>query len=403
MIFVFLFVSGVLVILQAYREKNIGNMLSFLIVPYIILVFINNFVMYRYSYYKISDDVLLMLTGAFVCFFIGMCLFSTNSAYVICESDNNNRLQFYNIEKMVKYLYIVGTFATIKLIVLLIKGNITSGEMGSGIVGHLLLSCYAVVPIVFLYWTYNKKKLNCLISVCLIAAMNFSTFVKYNFISLVVCLFIFILIYKKSALKKSCLLLIAIVVFAFFSNYIIGFILEGVLSNVSSDFYFNHLWNYCSGSLIYDNYIFSTGLNVGMGIFEKLACFIFALPNMFFNVIIGKTFFSYPAMPSQYIGNQYGQRSNVTDAIGYMFPSKGGVLEIIGFLLFFVVIGMLFSIIYYKCKSRKNKFSPFLCNFLTFFCFLSFFGTFYINSGPWEILVWSIIVPYFFRAKKNIN
>ena len=399
MIIVFLLISILLVVLQSFREKNVGNMLSFLIVPYILLIFINNFIIYRFGFYKISDEVLLMLMGAFVAFFIGMCPFSVNSGLVIQEQDNEVRFQSYNIDKMVGFLYFVSVLAGIKLIYLIFNGDVTSGEIGNGIVGHLLLCCYAIVPIVFLYWTYNPKKLGYLISVCLIILMNFATFIKYNVISLIVCIFIFTLIYKKTVLKKACLLLVGIVVIIFVANYAIGFLLTNVLNDVSGDFYFNHLWTYCSGSLIYDNYIFTTGLNVDMSIFEKLACFIFALPNMFLYAFFGETFFPYPVMPFGSIGNEYGQISNVTDAIGYMFPSKGGALEIIGFLLFFMLIGVLFSIIYYKCRGRKSLFSPFMANFLTFFVFLSFFGTFYINSGPWEILIWSIVFPRFFKNR----
>lgn len=398
MIFIFLVVSILLVVLQTKREKNIGNMLSFLILPYILLVFINNFFMYQYGFYRIGDDVLLMLTGAFTAFFIGSCIPSANSVYVISESGNNDRFYFYNIKKMVNYLYIIVVFASAKLIVLLAKGNITSGELGNGVVGHLLLTCYAVVPIVFLYWTYNKKEWKYLFAVCLVIAMNFATFIKYNFISLIVCVFIFTLMYKKSATKKACLLLISIVFVMFVANYIIGFVLSGVIDDVQQTFYLNHFWKYCSGSLIYDNYIFTTGINVGMSIFEKLACFIFALPNMFLYGIFGIRIFAYEIM-SMLPVSELGEYSNVTDAIGYMFPSQGGAIEIIGFLLFFIGIGILFSVIYYRSKRKKHGFSPFVANFLTFFCFLSFFGTFYVNSGPWEILVWSIIVPYFFRSQ----
>ena len=394
-----------MVIFQARREKNIGNMLSFLIVPYIILVFLNNFVIYRFGFYKISDKVLLMLLGAFIAFFIGMSLFSGRASYVIYEKDNENRFRHYNIDKMVKFLYFVAFLASCKLIYLIINGDITGSEsqMGNGLVGHLLLICYAIVPIVFLYWTYNKKKLKYLFSVGLIVAMNFATFIKYNVIGLIVSIFIFTLIYKKSVLIKACVLLVSAVAILFISNYVIGFVLSNSLKDVSNLFYLNHLWKYSAGSLIYDNYIFDVGVNVGVGMFQKIAYFIFALPNMFLNKIFKITIFPYEIMPSRSVSS-VGEYSNVTDAIGYMFPSRGGTLEIIGFLVLFVIIGALFSVIYNSCKMRNYKFSPFLANFMTFFVFLSFFGTFYVNPGPWEILVWSIIVPYFFRIKgKNVK
>ena len=403
MIAIFLLVSVSLVAYQTYREKNIGNMLAFLVVPYVILVVFNNFFMYRLGFYEISDKVLLMLTLAFIAFFIGINLIFYNKPCLIYERDNEARFRSYDIDKMMILLYAVSAVAFIKLVYLLIRGDITNSEMGSGAVGHLLLICYAVVPIVFLYWTYHKKQVKFLIAVLLIFVMNFATFIKYNIIALIVSTFIFSLIYKKSVLKKACVLLVSVVFFAFCFNYVLDFLMKGVFGQTSIDFYFNHLWVYCSGSLIYDNYVFTTGVNVGMSMFEKLAIFFFALPNMFLSKIFGKRFFPYSIMGFERVGSVEGQASNVTDAFGYIYPSLGGAVDVIAFYVLIFAIGVLFSLIYFNCKKQRYRFSPLMSNFLTFFIFLSFFGTFYVLSGPWEILVWSIIVPLLFLRKPEAD
>ena len=100
MIAIFLLVSVSLVAYQTYREKNIGNMLAFLVVPYVILVVLNNFFMRRLGFYEISDKVLLMLTLAFIAFFIGINLIFYNKPCLIYERDNEARFRSYDIDKM---------------------------------------------------------------------------------------------------------------------------------------------------------------------------------------------------------------------------------------------------------------------------------------------------------------
>ena len=187
------------------------------------------------------------------------------------------------------------------------------------------------------------------------------------------------------------------------SGCVLDFLMTGVFGQTSIDFYINHLWVYCSGSLIYDNYVFTTGVNVGMSMFEKLAIFLFALPNMFLSKIFGKRFFPYSIMGFERVGSVEGQASNVTDAFGYIYPSLGGAADVIAFYVLIFAVGVLFSLIYFNCKKQRYRFSPLMSNFLTFFIFLSFFGTFYVLSGPWEILVWSIIVPLFFLRKPEAD
>ena len=80
---------------------------------------------------------------------------------------------------------------------------------------------------------------------------------------------------------------------------------------------------------------------------------------------------------------------NVTDAFGYLYPAKGDVGEHILYFFIMIVLGAMFSSAYVRAKRRDSLFNTYIVNLITYFVFFSFFGTFYINPGPWEMLIYA--------------
>ena len=405
MTWVFVIVISLLIVWQHYREKNWINLISILMAPYVILVALNNLLITKLGFYQIDDDVLVMLLAAFLLFFIGGLPFNAGKIYHVREADNIEKLGMYDIGMMNGILYLIGIIGLAKIAILYFQGSFSAenidaaeGVMGNGIVGHLLLASYSILPIVFLYWTYNRK-IKYLLGILMIFVITFASLVKYNIIGLFVSVFIFILLYRKSLLKRAVLILVATTIAIFFGNYALTFFIKGASSAVSYSFYLGHLWTYMSGSLIYDNYIFTKGLAVGLGTGYKLMTFLCALPNMFLNKFAGITLFPH-TRKNDLLTSSFGETSNVTDAIGYLFPSKGNWSEIFFWAITIFVLGLLFALIYRKNTRKSNKYNTFIANFLCYFVFFSFFGTFYINSSPWEILVYSAIIPNLFYGRK---
>lgn len=404
---VFLISTFLLIYLQKRRENNWVNLVSILMAPYFVLVFLNNFFIYRTGFYKIDDNVLIMLIVSFLLFYVGGRMFNVKGAFLNQENENLDKFKNYNMNGMVVFLYVIGIIALLKLLTLYLGGQFNTsnvdaaeGIMGNGLVGHLLLCSYAVLPIVFLYWTYTKKIWH-LIPVLLIFVATFATLVKYNIIGVFVSLFIFLLIYKKSILKRAVIVLLFSVFAIFIGNYALTFAIKGV--EVSSSFYWGHLWTYMSGSLIYDNYIFTRGIRVGINIGYKLMTFISALPNMFIYAVSGTKIFPHERQPDL-LTSSFGENSNVVDAFGYLFPSKGDIADIFLYGMVIFIIGFTFMGIYKWGMKKSDMFNTFIANFLSYFVFFSFFGTFYINSSPWEILVYSLIIPsLFFRTGKTFT
>lgn len=405
--FLFLVEVTLFVWIQYKREGNILNLISVLMAPYAVIVFANNCFMYRLGFNRISDNSLMLYMTAFACFFVGSVLTSPGPLLWVDENDNEDRFKLYDINSMIIFLLIIGVISILKLFIEFRSGTFNTsnfsdaqGLMGNGIIGHLLLLSYSILPIVFLYWTYNRKKISAFFAVLLIVIATFSTFVKYNIIGLAVSLFLFILIYKKSALKKAVIILLTFTVIAFVGNYALGFFINKVTASTS--FYLNHLWVYTGGSLIHSNDVFTIGMNTHIDLIDKVLVCIMALPRMFIQKFTGVNIFPYHVMEERSIGNTYDKTTNVLDAISYFYPSKGSIIEIILFFAFLVLIGFTFSLIY-NVNKKANVFNTAGANFLTYFVFFSFFGTFYVYPGPWEIMVYSLVIPNLFIRSKKVR
>ena len=84
----FIFASIIVVCLQRKREENWINLISILVAPYVILVFLNNFFIYKVGFYKINDNVLIMLICSFYLFYIGGIPFNIKSSFLNQEKEN---------------------------------------------------------------------------------------------------------------------------------------------------------------------------------------------------------------------------------------------------------------------------------------------------------------------------
>lgn len=395
----FLCIVSILIFLQYKKENNRINLISVLMAPYLVIVLFNNFFFYKFGFYKIEDKTLLIYSLAFIIFFVGARLAYASTFHYTVTIDSRGNLESYNVRKMKNFLYVVFFIGLTKLLFAVKTGRIISeeGYMGKGFVGHLLAFSMALVPIVFLYWTYNKKKMSYLLAVIGIATITFSSFIKYNVISLVVIVFLFLSMNRKEVVKRAVILLVLIVFIIFIGNYAIGFYLQN--ASVQSSFYLYHFWKYCGGALINANNYYNNGFVENIGIFYKLMIYLCALPNMFLSLVNERVFGWEEFDFSTHVIAKNGQSTNVIDAVTRLFPSHGDILEVFLWVIVIFFIGFIFMRIY--LKEKKKALSTVLPIFLTYFVFFSFFGTFYMQSGPWETLVWAILVPRFFIKKMD--
>lgn len=403
-IFTLIVVFGLYV--QYRIEGRWLNLYSILMSPYLFIVALNNYVFSKIGFYKISDDVLVMLLVSFFFFYIGGFPFNKGKhKKELKENESITRLNQYNIKRMTIILYVIAIISITRLFILYRNGafnayNIddSEGVMGTGPVAHLLNLSYVICPIIFLYWTYHKKRLYYLFPIILILISTFSTFIKYNIIGQFVTLYLMVGLYRPKLLKTGTVILVASVIGIFILNYYTTSSIAGF--EFQQGFYLNHFWKYVSGSVINDNHIFE-GDCKAISIWHTLMRYLFALPNMFLSKVDIKLFPDNGRKNIFYSVSEYGEESNVIDAFGSLYCSTENILDFLVYIIVVLLIGFLAALTWNRLRSNRNKFDIFLVIFLTYFVFFSFFGTFYILSNPWEILVYSAIVPNLFRKKND--
>lgn len=405
MLIIFSVVCLCIIFLSYKREGKLLNLVSLITIPYLIIIPLNNIYFIKNGFYEISNRVIFLLTTCLFTYFLGVLSIKPVSIQNKVKIEDNS-LGGYNIKRMTLVLYFISIIASIKLLYAIKNGILFSvnseqeeGYMSSGLVGHLLNLSYVLLPYVFLYWTYYKKTFY-FIPIILIIVAIFSTFIKYHIIGLFFILYLFVGLYKKISIYKSSGLLATIVFGIFCLNYFVGFFFSESLPD--SEFYTNHFWKYVSGSLIHDNYIFTTGIRPETSIWYKLGTFLSAFPNMFLSLVDEKIF---PPIPVGWERlSNFGEDGNVICAFGALYPSKGNGIDIIMFYIIIYLIA-LFSkfIINYRALKMNGKPDVFVVVFLTFFVFFSFFGTFYQLSTPWEILIYALIIPPLFNINTKIK
>ena len=75
MTILFVIIVSIMVLYQRWKEGNWVNLISVFMGPYIPLVFLNNFFVYKNGFDKINDDVLVMILTSFIVFFFWIFAF----------------------------------------------------------------------------------------------------------------------------------------------------------------------------------------------------------------------------------------------------------------------------------------------------------------------------------------
>ena len=409
----FLFAIFGLLFIYASRElhNTFINPFTVLCAPYMFVVVLNKILGERIGFYQIGNKTLFVIGGGLFSFFVGTLIASANSSknlknYVF--ADNSYKINSYNLKAMLYYSLFVTIVGLLKAVLIIrtmgFSGLTREGTLIAGLVGHLLFTAYPLQPFLLYYWLKNKEKVLYILAFVLFLLILFCSFVKYHIIGMIVICYLFVVITERKYLKTGAILLIAIVVAFFILNYVIDFISNNVYHQVHSSFYLFHLWKYLTGAVINGDLYYAGTLGGVASTGYKLMTFIMALPNMFIYAIIGKKLFPYESIRMTSV-SYIGEESNVIDAISYMYSSKTGVVGVIGFLIVFVVFGIIMELLFLKNIFKENNLQIFISTLFAFFLFFSFFGTFYINSMPWEITVYSAIVPQLFNnnAKFRVN
>lgn len=384
--------------------KQLINPFTIMALPYAIIIPVNNIIFSRYGFYIISNDVLRMLLLGFSMFFLGTAIIRFRRNRIHCmqnlrsvEIDNN-----YKMKSLLVYCLMV-EFVVIIRAIFLIRGkgfyylSYNEGVLLTGPAGHLLLTIFPVNGVLLYHWLKNKRKWVYLLATLICIGLYFMTFVKYHVIGLVIYMYLLLAYQDKRYVKTGAMMMAAFVLLLFIGNYFLSFIQVGVINQIHWSFYMNHFWKYVAGGMIYDNKIFELGI-YNVSVMYRIGTIIFALPNMFLNKFLGVTFFPGISIPPIRVADN-GEITNVVDAIGYFYPSDASISEIGVFCVFMMLFGIISAALFMQARRNYSRFPFAYISFITYFLFLSFFGIFAKLETPWEILVWSLIIPLCFDKR----
>ena len=204
--------------------------------------------------------------------------------------------------------------------------------------------------------------------------------------------------YPKVIVKFG-LLVLAVIFGAFILTYVVSFIIYG--TQVEAGFYIKHLWSYLVGGTLNINtaQLYLRGRVNEFSIFSWLFQMITSLPTMFTKKLFGFSFTDYAfagMLPELYLGVD-GSTSNVVSLLGAGYIQSNEFL----FGLFVFFWGMLVQWVYVRVKESDNVGVQLAGSIFLAFNMLSFFASFFELPGPWETIVWGLLVGYLIRRKKK--
>lgn len=379
--------------------------------------------MVNYGFYEISDSVLLLLICVFLCFMLGSIIVDVRdkklnsnlfTKQILLKKTkavdfSEKKFDRYRMKSMLKYVIFVEITAILRLGFNLLKGGLSyissdafQGVLFSGVLGHLLITAYPLIPICFYYWLKHKKqKLYLIVSVCY-ECLIFCTFVQYHSIGMIVLIFLFVCLEDPKYVKKGIVLVIGIAIGLFILSYFVLFSIRGDTSSLRENYYIERLWNYIGGATIYCNNIFTKGILKDVSIGYKLCSFFVAPINFFLNKIFGFSIF--PAVELDYLAvATNGELGNVISTIGYLYPYGADAVDIIIYFCVFVIFGVVLTALYNRSATKTYRLHVPVCVMLTFWVFFSFFGQFFVLFVPWEILMWSFVMPWLFMRQNKVT
>ncbi|WP_164667662.1 DUF6337 family protein [Virgibacillus doumboii] len=402
----FLILLFLFVITSLLNTNNGLFNVNFLVMgPFVILIVINNWFAARYGFYTINNDVITITAFVIILFYTGslFCRFILGQSIVKQSINKDYQL---NIKLIKVYVVIVLLLRLVELLIKFFTGGLaymTSNDFETmrlnGPIGHLFISAYPLLAVLFYNGLKEKNKINILI-VSLGIFLAFLSFTKYHVISMVLLIYLYISFKNKVYFLKGGIITLVSVIALFILGYLGSFLIKD--SNVDALFYPYHTWGYIAGGTINFNLITTQGLS-GYNIIDWLINSFMALPNMFINYFYGHSINpEYIELGFRQIGNYYGQSpisSNVVNFIGLTYALENILL----FILIMFLLGFISEFIFNLAVYRKEENLKLFASVFMTFCLLLFFGNYFSLSMTWELLIYSFLLPGLFKKRRNIK
>lgn len=407
MLFIYFILSLIMHIIDTKRHNSFFTTFNVVFMPIAIIILINNIFAYRYGFFKISDNVLILLIFTKIIFYI----FSFWSQLIFSRgiSRMNSRVKFIKIEdqhmiRITFFMWVSILVSLIKLIPVLSRFGmllLTNEELirtyyFNGISAHLMIANMVVFPVYYA----NQNKFMHKLTMGTYLILLFFVGVKYYVIITILATYFYISLGKKRAkitatTFKQLINMVLIISIVFFGSYLFQFCILGLPIGFTE--LFVHLWKYTAGPLIAlgnQQYYFDLYTMINF-IFRPFFNVYSIITNQ--GIEYSKTLVDYHQV------HVSGSTANVTGVIGILFAAESKLL----YFMFISLWSVFFNAVYYICKVKINdvRYRVFLS--VTFaYGLLSFFSVYSTLLTFWETLVYPFILYtiIFYKVKdKSTN
>lgn len=370
---------------------------TILVWPYVIVVFAIQTIGQRFGCYNITPNNIHFICLGSGCFFCGSVVsrFFKEKLGLRFKKEFAKRSLITNttVCNGVKYVILVEIVIALRYLIVFFRyglGNYiaTSGYDGiiaTGFCAHLMFSIFPLIPLL-LYEAIKRKNIK-LAGVVLFAYIEvFFTYTKYHIILLVIASLMYLVIVDREQIKMVLPLIAVIPVAIFFFNYIVNFKYQGAVANWN--FLWKHFFNYLLGGVAYTS-IAPESISVsGLTFFDIVFSQIRTIPNLFsnglFDYVIGKPL-NIPTIQM----SSTGERGNVVSVLCLVYATKNYVAASI----YLFILGVLTSFVVNLTKQVLLK------TYLLSIVFLSFYSSYFQLVAPWEICIFSVLLPYVLTRK----
>ena len=411
MIYLLLTEALFMTILSKKIFKSMVTSYMTIMLPYVIIAALNNIIFVHFGFIPVENNTVALIMIASLFFYIGMMFVSRVN---ITLNGKGNKL-ILNIKWVYRYVSVVIIIRILEIIYRVRAvgfGNLSNDDfslmINHGITGHLMLSIFPLMPVIFFYWLEGRKKNTRLILLYgIYIAVCFVETEKAQVIAPIIAAFLYCVYKNEKYLTKGLLYIFISVPIFFMGNYAIKFLLQGSYSTIPLRYYLYRLWNYIAGGIINTNTLLK--MDVTTNAFDYLLDVIFAFPNMITNRLFGFTLGS-KVIAHLPIKQEFLRTTILNDAWGYQDNNVYGTLSLIygnGNIFVFAVVvmfwGTISQLIFNKMKNMSNDSGLLVCVCYMTFSFLTFFSSYYTIASFMERIIWSVVMCYILRFRRCGN
>lgn len=249
------FLLVITMIMLLINKNKFGTYYSsffFVVLPYTIIIFINNVIMCKRGFYPISEKTIYIISLGEFLFFLGTLVGRIRKKNKVI---NNNRIKESQVvnSTLISFTIISCGIVFVDLLMCIRRyglGNyISGGELyARGQIAEHFRLVLVILSILLIEEYLKKKKLYHMFLLICSLGLIFSSFIKYHIIATFLSIIIYFALVHREYLKKIGVVFGSLIIVSFVLTYVITF--KSYNASVTNTFYGNHLWGYIAGGIL---------------------------------------------------------------------------------------------------------------------------------------------------------